>query len=324
MAYGNFNQNNGGTGYQKKNNYQSDNVTTAGVTFINEAAGRFMNFNYWGRNVSLEIAVCPGGKMDWEARKAAQTFKQVISFTSISDLASICDEVYDSIKTNGGFNSVGIRVGSKKDSILEISNGENLKLPMGIYLVIYKGLDNTNRTNIIEYYPFDNTHYIRGYNHDTGAMKEDISKLGEFRKFRRAVNAAADAFTMAQAHTISELKKGDKMTTFKALSAISAALGVDLSRDLMEKKTSGTSSYSKPQGGSGNNFQRKPYGGNYQKSTYSASRRQGDAPGGQTFENPNMESYQRALNSFADQPVDINLDMSQLQGVSLSDFSVGG
>ena len=319
----------GGQGGARPQQPSQDYVSSTGVGFMNEAAGKFMNFNYWGRNVSLEIATCPPGvPFNWEARKNAQVFRQVISFTSLADLAAMCEEVSDSIKANGTFTPVGIRVGSKKDSILEISNGDNIKMPTGIYLVVYKGLDNMNRTNVMEFYPFDNTKFIRGYDHQTGALKEDISKIGEFKKFRKAVDAAVDAFTMAQAHAISELKKNDRMATFKALSAVSAALGVDMSKELLEKKTSGTSSYTRNQNpSSGGGYQRSGgYGnrggnGNYQRGSYNAPRQPQSSQG--TFETPNQQNYQQALAAMQDEPVDINLDVSQLQNVSLNDFAQG-
>lgn len=312
----------------------NDYTSTTGISFANEAAGKFMNFNYWGRNVSLEIGTCPVGQpFTWETKRNAQVFRQVISFTSLSDLAAMCEEVYDSIKANGTFTPVGIRVGSKKDSILEISNGDNLKMPTGIYLVIYKGLDSTNRTNVLEFYPFDSTRFIRGYDHMTGQIKEDISKIGEFKKFRKAVDSAVDAFTMAQAHAISELKKNDKMACFKALAAVSAALGVDMTKELLEKKTTGTTTYTRNQapsgGGQTGSYPRKgSYGGGYQKGSYNAPRsggyqrpqQQGQRPGG-TFEQPNSVNYQQAMAAVVDEPVDINLDVSQLQNVSLSDFT---
>lgn len=330
------NQNGGNNGgYQKKPAYGGsaprssavESVTTTGIGFLNENAGKFMNFNYWGRNVSIEIGTCPAGQpFNWEARKGAQMFKQVISFTSLSDLATMCDEVYESLKSNGTFTSVGIRVGSKRDSILEISNGENLKMPMGIYLVVYKGLDSNNCTTVLEFYPFDGSRFIRGYDHVTGMAKEDFSKMGEFKKFRRAVNAAADAFTMAQAHAIAELKKTDKLTTFKALAAVGAALGVDMTKDLMEKKTTGTTTYTRNQNPPSGGYQKKSSygGGGFQRGSYNAPRNGGFQKPQQvttgTFEPSNTTNYQQALNAMNDEPVDINLDVSQLQNVSLSDF----
>lgn len=318
--YGNGN-NNGGP-----RTVQDNNVTSTGIAFTNEQAGKVMNFNYWGRTVTLEIAAVAGnGPITWDARKNAQYMKCAISFTSLSELSDICDEVLDSIKSNGSFSSVGIRVGSKRDSILEISNGENIGMPTGIYLVMYKGLDSSGRTNNMEFYPFDNTRYVRGYNHQTGAMREDISKVGEFKKFRKAVNAATEAFTMAQAHTIAELKKGDKMTTYKALGAIGAALGVDFTKDLFPATTSGNTGYTRNQnnGTAGSNYNRGGYNRNsgYQpKGNMAGGYQAPRQPKSTTFEQPPANDYQAALNAMANEPVDINLDISQLQGVDLNKF----
>lgn len=322
MAYGNYQQNNGYQrgGQQQGATAQSDNVSNTGVSFINERAGKFMGFNYWGRMVSLDIGTCPAGvPLTWDVKKNAQTFRQVIPFTSLADLCEMCDEVYTSIKSTGKFTPVGVRLGSKKDGIVELSDGSNIKMPTGIYLVVYKGIDNTNRTNILDFYQFDSTSFIRNYDHATGSGSEDINKLGEFKKFRRAVEQAANAFTMAQAHSISELKKTDKMASFKALAAISAALGVDMSKELLEKKTTGTSSYNRGQAQPNGGYQRKPYSGGNQKGQYNGPRQQS------TFERPpQQQSYQHAVAAaVVDEPVDIKLDVSNLQNVSLSDFANG-
>ena len=343
MAYG---QNNGGYRKPAQQKSEINNVSSTGVTFYNEEAGKFMNINYCGRNMAIEIGTCPNGvPFTWETRKAAQIFSQVISFNAIADLAYICEEVSDSIKANGTFTPVGFRAGSKKDCVIEISNGENIHMPTGIYLVIYKGLDNGNRTNVIEFYPFDSTKLIRGYDHNSGQLREDICKVGEFKKFRKVVDAATDAFTMAQAHTVCEIKKNDKLSMFKALAAMSASMGVDLTEDLMGKKSSGAATYTRNSDSapSGGGYQRRSYGGNngggyqrsgggYQRGSYvPRGNNGGQTPSGgqRTFESaPRQQStlnqYQQTLNAMADEPVDINIDMNQLQSVSLSDFTNGG
>ena len=315
-GYQRQNQNNGGR-YQPKQSTQ-EVVSTTGVCFTNPQAGKFMSFNYWGRMVSIEIgAYSPDSQSTWDARKSGQVFRQVISFTALADLEEMCNEVINAIKSNGSFTPVGIRVGSKRDCIIEISNGSNIGQQDGIYLVIYKGLDNTNRTNILEVYPFGNTKYVRNYDHNSGSFTNDISKVGEFKKFKKAVMNAANAFTMAQAHSIAEIKKTDKMATFKALAAITAAMGIDMTKELMEKKTTGQSSYSKGQSGGGKSYS----GGGYRQ--YNGYQRQNQSGGYNAPRNPSpaVQNVQQQLMDMANEPVDLNIDLANLQNVALSDFN---
>ena len=323
MAYGNNNNsrygggNNSGTYNRKPERASDDVVSSSGVTFTNEDAGKILNMNYWGRNLSLEIASCPAGSpITWEVRRNAQALRQVISFQSIGDFVSVCEEVYDAIKANGSFTTVGVRVGSKQDAMIEISNGENLGMHRGVYLVIYKGLDNTNRTNTLEIYPFSGTRVVRDYDHTTGNYKEDISKLGEFKKFLKVLHSAEDAFTMAHAHASSELKKGDKMAIFQTLAAVSASLGVDVAKDLLNPpKKQSTGGYMRNQNPSGG-YQR---GGYQQRGSYNAPRSGSYTSPRPKYDSP-APSYQAAMAQLGDEPVDLSLDVAQLQGVDLTNF----
>lgn len=347
MAYENNGQRNA---YQGMNNVRDrfaaknttakkdNSVSTTGIAFFNNDQSKFLNINYWGRTMSLEIGICPKGvPMDWKQRQNAQVLSQYISYNAVADLLMICEEVIDSIKTTGDFTSVGVRVGVREDAIVEISNGSNIRMPKGIYLVIYKDLDDRNCTNKMEYYPFCTSRVYRDYDCTTGSCKEDHIKLGEFKKFKKAVNAAADALTMANAHTVSESKKNEKNAMFMSLSAIGAALGVDMTADLLATRTTGTTSYSKDTGSGNkggynrNNYQggpnggnfRKPggnypnnrggYGGNYQRGSY------GNNGGANKF-----QQQQKLLAEMADSPVDLNLDVSALQSVSTADFANNG
>lgn len=293
---------------------------STGPTLFNERAGKFLNFNYWGRYASIEIgAIQPGSPMTWDARKQAQKTSQVISFGDLSDLWDICDEVLESLKNTGTFTSTGLRVGQKQDCMVEINNGSSLNMGPGIYIVIYKNLDSSGRTNNLEFYPCDDVKILRGYDHRTGMSKEDISKVGEFRKFVRCIKESTKAFTMAQAHSVSVNSKNDKLTCFKAMAAITAALGVDMSAELQGLKASSGGS------GSGDGGYRRG-GGNYG----GGSRNYGSAPrsAGGAFENSNAGGgqsgdYQRQQQILAtlDDPVDINLSMDNLTNVDMTKFS---
>lgn len=298
MAYTNYSGNNN-NGYKKpKGKSFSDNVTTTGYSLDNIRAGKFLNINYWGKTTMIEIGTCPNGvPITWEVKKNAQKLNQVLTYAALSDLCDICEEIMSDIKKSGTFTSTAINVGSKKDSMIEISNGINIGMPNGIYLVIYKGLDQAKKTNIMDVFPFGGTMYYQNYDHNTGSHQEAIRKLGDFKKFYHGIAESVKAFTMAQAHVIEETKKGEKLSTFKAMSAIGAALGVDFSAITpYEKKSNGNSSYNKSNY-NGNNYNRKP--------------------NNQTFESPNVYS---AMQGMQNDPVDINIDMDNLKNVDLSQF----
>lgn len=319
MAYNNYG--NGGNGKPKSAasySNSTDNVSSSGVSFTNDRAGKILSVNYWGRNVTFDIATIPAGvSPTWDVRKNAPSLSQSIGFHTISDLADICEDILVSIKSTGTFTPAGVRCGRKLDNIVEISNGSNIGAAAGVYLVIYKGLDNGNRTNVFDFYPFSGTKIVRDYNHGTGASKDDIIKLGEFKKFIKVLHSAEEAFSMAQAHAASEIRKNDKLAVFKAMSAMAASMGCDIGTELMKKSTattSGSSGYSKKY--------QSPNGGGYQKSSsYNAPRNNGGQYNQQpqTFENPAM-NYQTAIANLGDAPVDLNIDMSQLQGVGLEGF----
>lgn len=318
MAYNNPQYNNNNNGYRRNNSgggaarKKSDNVTTTGFNFENERAGKFLNVNYWGRTTQMEIGTCPAGvPMTWDIKKNAQRISQNISYGSLCDLSAIGEEVLVKIKETGNFTPMAIQAGSKNDCMVEISNGSNIGMPAGIYLVLYKGLDTGKRTNIMDIYPFTASTIYRNYDHNTGSAQEEISKVGEFKKFLRGINKSADAFTMAQAHVIAETEKTDKAATFVALSAITASLGIDLNTMVGRKPaTSGSSTYQSKgyQNNGGGGYNRAP-----------SSNNNYNRPPQQTFEN--APTNQQLMGQINDEPVDINLDLSGIQHVTLDNFN---
>lgn len=277
--------------------------TTNGPTLFNNKAGKFLSFNHWNKTGSIEIGtMAPGSQMTWEARKSAEKFSQSIGFGDLCELADICEEVRSSLKNAGTFTSVGIRVGVNQDAMVEINNGSTLGLPPGIYLVIYKNLDSGNRTTTLDYYPFCDVKVLRGYDHNTGTYKEDISKIGEFKKFTLCVQEAARALTMATAHSVTVGSRNDRLSQFRALAAITGAMGIDMGAELKRVQN-----MSRNSGGGGRNS----YGNNYN------SNRE------RTFENSNRNDYsrQQQIMSTLDDPVDISLPMGELSNVDMGDFN---
>ncbi len=332
MAYNNGYGNGGGYGGGRQNYNTPRNSTprssslslqasTTGFRLTNDRAGRFLDFGFWGRYGTLQIgAVAPGAHITWETVKNAQTTKQNMAFGDLNELWDICDEVLETVKNTGTFTPTAMRVTNSKgnDSIIEISNGSNLNLAPGIYLVIYKNVDSGNRTNTLEYYPFSETHVLRGYDHTTGMGKDDIIKVGEFKKFYRAVKEAAKAFSMAQAHAAATVSQNDKLATFRALAAITASMGIDITKELDAIAKGGSS---KPQGGSSGSQSRGPQ--------YGAPRsNNGGNPynnrSGGTFENGGYAASANVMppmTASLDDPVDITLSMDDLTNVNMSQFS---
>lgn len=298
-----------------------DQESNIGQTLFNNQIGKFLDFNYWGRYASIEIgAVAPGAGMDWESRKNAQRTRQVIPFDALSDLWDICEEVMESVKNTGTFTSAGVKVGGKQDAMVEINNGSTLNMSPGIYLVIYKNMDSGNRTNNLEVYPFDHSHIIRGYDHSTGMAKDDIAKIGQFKKFYRLIKEATKAFTMAQAHAIQAIQRNDRLSSFLAISAVAAALGVDTGKEIdrtlkgQDQSRGGQSSGGRGGYGGGRNYGAPRSGGSWAN----------NRPQGGTFEQPAQQTndFQRQQQIMAtmDDPVDINLSMDNLTNVDMSQF----
>lgn len=336
MAYGNqYNSNprNNGTNYVRNNNggarqnnaqKSSHDSQTDGVLLVNEKMGKFLRTRYWNRFMTIDIGTfAPGTPVDYNTIRNAQVFSAVCSFSTLFSLRMIMDEVLESLKQTNTFESTTIAGNQKGDTLVEISNGTNINQPMGLYLVVYKNVDSGRRTNTFEVYPFSPCKIMRGYDHNTGAAKEDIKAVGEFKKFKMIVDEACKAFTMAQAHSVKEASKMDKLASINALAAIGASMGVDLMKSVTTAtsggtRTTGQSSYNRSNnynngtGPNPNGFRRTSQGGQWNR-------------GGQYGNNrPQSGSYQQTqnnMNQVSDEPVDINLSSATLQQVSLEDFA---
>lgn len=312
-----------GSGSRRNNDVQTD-----GIILQNEKVGKFLKTRFWAKCMGIDIGTYPpGSQLDRNLVRNAQTFSHVFSFSAIYELKDICNEVLESLKATNRFESTATEAGQKKDCILEISNGSNINMSPGIYLVLYKNVDAGKRTNNYEIYPFGSTKVFRNYDHNTGSYKEDIRATGDFKKFITCLEEAAKAFTMAQAHAISEVHKTDKLATFTALSAISAGMGIDISKAVAaNSRVSGQSSYSKNNGQNQQpqQYQRRSAPGQWNRGgNYGGQPRQQQSQGGSQYGTRPQTSYQQtqqAMAAISDEPVDINIDAATLQNVSLNDF----
>ena len=306
MAFGNYNSqnnsnNNGsfpkytGNKYSRKKN---DDVNTNGVILKNESAGKFLRISYWNGTMKTEIGtIQPGMEINSASIQSAQTFGHSFAFSAMVDLYEICLDVVDSIKRREPIVPMAVIVGVKKDTILEISDGSNINMPIGLYYVLYKNIDANKRTGTFDIYPFDGTTVLKNYNHNTGDSVLEPKQLGDFKKFMVVLKESMKAFTNAQAHVIKEANK--KNDPFTAIVALSNALGVDINKSVMEattssSRTTGKSSFSR------NNT-------NYQRSSQSGQ-----------WNNNQLTPAQRAISN---ESVDINMDNVTLQQVDMSQFT---
>lgn len=317
-----FNRFSGGTGAKSQKAVQDSQ--TDGVMLVNEKMGKFLRTRFWNRFMGIDIGTYqPGAPLDYNTVRNAQVFGHVFSFATLFELADICDEVMESIKQTNQFESTATEANQKKDVIVEISNGSNINMPAGIYLVIYKSVDTGKRTNMLDFYPFSSTKYLRGYDHNTGAAKEDIKLTGEFKKFTLMLKEAAKSFTMAQAHAVKDASKLDKTSTINTLTAISAALGIDINQSVTAAtRSTGQSTYRRDNQQQNGAQQAQQYQRRSQPGQWSRGGQYGNQPQQNTA--ANASSYrqtQQAMAAITDEPVDVVIDASTLQQVNLESFS---
>lgn len=326
----------GGYNAKPKSSSKKDDASTDGVLMYNEHLGKFLRSRFWNRCMSLEIGnVTPNMPLSGEMMRNAQVFGHTFSFTTMFELDEICQEVLESIKTTGKFESTATESGQKHDAIVEISNGANIGQPEGIYLTIYKNVDTGKRTNSFENFRFGNTQFMKNYDHASGNFAAKAKNLSEFKKFAMMMHEAAKAFTMAQAHAVKDSKKQDLLSIMTTLTAMSSALGVDVSAAVSSAtsgstRQNGQSSYQR--GGnrygsqSPSQYQRTSQPGQWQTQKATPGQWQtGHAlPAGGNPNGTPMTPYQNqqaVLSSVTDEPVDINLDAATLRNTTLDDFA---
>lgn len=255
--YNNSNSN----GFSNSRKTSDDDVNTNGIMLRNYDQRKFLTCSFWNKAVTIEIGTIPeGAESDFTVMRRVQTIKQVMSFSTLTTLESICEDVLSSIKKTGQFAPVGAPCGAKFNNMIEISDGSNLGLNKGIYLVIYKDWDANRMTNRMDVYPFSVRTVIRGYDHNTGRCTEDIDKVRDFKDFYLWVREACKAFTYAQAHTVMEVSKKERKSSSKMLFAISASLGIDVGADVLQPV-----SRSKSQSTASGGYKKSRFdGGNYE------------------------------------------------------------
>lgn len=280
MAYGQY-QNNGAASTAKKSDAKDTNTT--GVRLTNYDAGKYMNINYWKRTCSLDIGPIPAGVTrstpgPWDWKASMPTMHMAMSFSSLTVLEEICDEVWDSIKKSGTFTNVGAPCGAELEHLVEINNGSTIGQPDGIYIVMYKDRDQSGHANSYDFYPCTTRVVERNYDVKTGTSTKDITRTQDFKDFRRCIHEAVSALTMAFAHSVREAESADRATITSALAAICAKNDIAVTTQLKSAApaSGGSTGYQKQGGwnkggnrGNWNGGYKKPYGGNgYQQGGY--------------------------------------------------------
>lgn len=213
-----------------------DKNNTYGPTFTNEDAMKRMAVNYWNKNMTIEIN--DGNKDKDGIFKATSNtgVKLIITSTTASALLAAGEEIYDLIKEGKEFTSIGVPCGIQTSNLIEFSNGKNIGLPEGLYLVIYKDIQDDRIAKGFTAYPFTNKVFVRDYNYKNGQAKTEATKILEFKDFLTILKEYSKSMSMAMAHAVKEGSKYEKMSNIKTLSVIAAKLGIDLTSDFDNKR----------------------------------------------------------------------------------------
>lgn len=288
MPYNGFNNSNSQQSSQQKKSDAKD-ASTTGIRLTNYDAMKYLNINYWKRACSVDIGPIPEGvtrsnPAPWDWKASMPTIHIAMTFTSLTVLEEICDEVWESIKKSGTFSNVGAPCGSDLSNLVELNNGSTIGQPEGIYLVLYRGRNANGVAERYDFYPFAGRVIERGYNPTTGQSTKDISKTQDFKDFRRCIHEAVSALTMAVAHSVQEVQNLDKLSIITRLASICAHQGVTVESGTRAGGASAgpvrQNGYGKGNGGYRNNYQKKQYGnGNYGGNRFGVSgSRQNDNP----------------------------------------------
>ena len=310
----------------------SDNTNTNGIMLKNHDKHKFLACSHWNKGVVIEIGSIPeNAENDFSVLRSVQTIKQVMTFQTLTTLDQILEDALESIKTTGSLSPAGAPAGSKFDNLVEITDGSNLDpqlgLGKGVYLVIYKDWDANRATQKFDIYPFSTRTIIRGYDHNTGRAVEDINKVRDLKDFYLFVHEACKAMTNAQAHAVMDVSKKERTSSIKALSAVAAALGVDIGGAKAPYQKAASSDNNGASRGNGG-YQRKSYNGN----RYGNNNNNGQSGGyrngytgyrgGSTGGFPNRQNSQKSNDTpFAqDNGVDLELNMKNLSDLPIDQF----
>ena len=316
---GKYNSNRGGG--KKGNNNNPAQLSTSSIFLNNQEKGKFLQIKFWSRTMGIEVgAYQPNSQLTPEVMNNVQRFGHVFAFQTLCELVDVCEDILDSMKSTGTFETSAILAGQKRDCIIEVSNGDNLGLPTGIYLVIYKNVDPGRRSTSFEFYPFTSTVVMKGYNRNTGEAVDKVKPVGDFKKFLTCIRESMKALTLAQAHAVNELAHADKSKTRAIIFQIARNMGIDPSNfnDGSAYQKSGNKGGYQQNGNNG--YQRKSLPGQYNPGgPYNNTQQSNYQPGSYPARQP---SYQEKIDAvITNEPTEVVMDASVLrQTNSLNDL----
>ena len=311
MPYNGFNNSNNQQPAQPKKTDAKD-ASTTGVRLTNYDAMKYLNINYWKRACSIDIGPIPEGvtrsnPAPWDWKASMPTMHMAMTFTSLTVLEEICDEVWESIKKSGTFSNVGAPCGSDLSNLVELNNGSTIGQPDGIYLVLYRNRDANGIPERYDFYPFATRVIERSFNPTNGHSTKDVTKTQDFKDFRRCIHEAVSALTMAVAHSVQEVQNLDKLSIITRLASICAHQGINVEtatrtaggqqQSAPVRQNNGYSGYGKS-GGYRNNYPKKQYNNNYGGNRYGVSNsRSNDNPPWNNNSNGGTETIEVNLSS---------------------------
>ena len=337
MPYNNFN--NGG--YPTNNNAKKPSsnkrsavgYTTNSLFIDNAQAGKFLQIKFWNKTMGIDIGIYDNNlPLTQEVIQNANRFGHVFGFHTLFDLYEICLSVQQSLKESGTFQPMAILAGQNKNAIIEISNGSNIDQVEGIYLVIYKNLDDGKRSQTYDFFPFGHSDIMKSYNHNTGEFMNGNINYGDFKKLILCLKESSKAFTLAQAHVLQEINHAKQTTMVDGLIAIANSLGIDLNKSTTASnsgyRTNGKSSYNRSgSGNGGNGYQNRGNASGY-RSTFQRSSQPGQwgnngypNNGNQNTPYPTNDTRRNNAAPAYQEPTNVSIESTQLQQVSMSDFN---
>lgn len=304
------------------------NNTTNSLFLNNPQAAKFLQIKFWNKTMGVDIGnYNPDEPLTPTVIQQAQRFGHVFGFSTLFDLKEVAEDILRSLRDTGNFQSTAVLAGQNHNVIVEFSNGNNIGLPNGLYLVIYKNFDPSKRTQTFEYYPFSTTTTLKGYDHNTGSYTEGTLSYSDFKKFVMCLEESAKAFTMAQGHVVQEMNQSKSATMLDQLIAISNALGIDPAPSMDNSngyRSNGKSSYQR-KGNNNGSFQRQSAPGQWNRggSYYNKGNNgyNNNNGGNYTPRNPNLQPMQSNPQPNFQEPVNITLDANTLQQVSVGDLN---
>lgn len=214
-----YNPNNGGKQYD---------INTFGPSFYNEKAGLRLSTSHWKSNLSLSIEKITKEASGNLVPVKGSGDKISISGGTISALEAILEDALESIKATGTFESDGVECGVKSNNLVAISNGSEIDQAPGMYLVIYKDLDDNRIAGNVTIFPFNQRITVRGYNPKTGAGKAYARPTQELKEFKRILSESAKAATKAIAHQVRDAQKSDFNNIFKSMNLLLQSAGISM------------------------------------------------------------------------------------------------